>query len=75
MADSIVLNFKAFNVHGVHGHLRIYAGHQNVADFRSSVGQNSLRAFRVFTGAEREGEEGGGDGWVRESGGGKERAR
>ena len=68
MADSIVLNFQAFNVHGVHGHLRIYAGHQNVADFRSSMGQNLLRAFRDFTGAKREGEEGVGGGWERERG-------
>lgn len=47
--DTIRLDFEAFRLHGVHGHLRIYAGHQNVAEFRGSAEQDSLKAVKTFT--------------------------
>jgi hypothetical protein len=41
---------SSFRIHGMHGHMRIYAGHENVAEFTFSAEQNSLSAYKTFTG-------------------------
>ena len=47
--DSVTLDFEAFQVSGMHGHLRIYAGHKSAEEFKTSAKQDSGQAYKTYS--------------------------
>uniref|UniRef100_A0A7S0EY29 CUB domain-containing protein n=1 Tax=Hanusia phi TaxID=3032 RepID=A0A7S0EY29_9CRYP len=50
--DSITLDFDSFHLTGTHGHIRIYTGEEAIERFKTSEQQDSMLAYKTFTGIE-----------------------